>query len=91
MNSFPEFNASGIANALALSTMTPSYGNIYCHKMSHINTYECGAFEFYSGGGKLVPLNGIMGKITQRRFFSKQSLEDLNLLTNLHQLASLNL
>ena len=31
--------ASGTAaNALALSTMTPSYGNIYCHKMSHINT-----------------------------------------------------
>ena len=57
--------ASGTAaNALALSTMTPSYGNIYCHKMSHINTDECGAPEFYTGGGKLVTLNGIMGKIT---------------------------
>jgi threonine aldolase len=57
--------ASGTAaNALALSTMTPSFGNIYCHKMSHINTDECGAPEFYTGGGKLVTLNGIMGKIT---------------------------
>ena len=57
--------ASGTAaNALALSTMTPSYGNIYCHKMSHINTDECGAPEFYTGGGKLVTLNGVMGKIT---------------------------
>ena len=51
------------ANALALSTMTPSFGNIYCHKLSHINTDECGAPEFYTGGGKLVTLNGINGKI----------------------------
>ena len=57
--------ASGTAaNALALSTMTPSYGNIYCHRMAHINTDECGAPEFYTGGGKLIPLNGVMGKIT---------------------------
>jgi threonine aldolase len=52
------------ANALALSTMTPSFGNIYCHKLSHINTDECGAPEFYTGGGKLVTLQGIKGKIT---------------------------
>ena len=57
--------ASGTAaNALALSTMTPSFGNIYCHKMSHINTDECGAPEFYTGGGKLVTLQGVKGKIT---------------------------
>jgi len=57
--------ASGTAaNALALSTMTPSFGNIYCHKLSHINTDECGAPEFYTGGGKLVTLQGIQGKIT---------------------------
>ena len=57
--------ASGTAaNALALSTMTPSFGNIYCHKLSHINTDECGAPEFYTGGGKLITLNGIKGKIT---------------------------
>ena len=57
--------ASGTAaNALALATITPSYGNIYCHKLSHINTDECGAPEFYTGGGKLVTLNGINGKIT---------------------------
>ena len=57
--------ASGTAaNALALSTMTPSFGNIYCHKLSHINVDECGAPEFYTGGAKLVNLNGINGKIT---------------------------
>ena len=57
--------ASGTAaNALALATMTPSFGNIYCHKFSHINTDECGAPEFYTGGGKLVTLQGVNGKIT---------------------------
>ena len=57
--------ASGTAaNALALSTMTPSFGNIYCHKLSHINVDECGAPEFYTGGAKLVTLNGVNGKIT---------------------------
>ena len=46
--------ASGTAaNALALSSMTPVFGNIYCHKLSHINTDECGAPEFYTGGAKL--------------------------------------
>ena len=57
--------ASGTAaNALALSAMTPVFGSIYCHKHSHINTDECGAPEFYTGGAKLVPLNGINGKFT---------------------------
>ena len=56
--------ASGTAaNALALATMTPSFGNVYCHKLSHINTDECGAPEFYTGGGKLVTLEGNKGKI----------------------------
>jgi len=56
--------ASGTAaNALALATMTPSFGNVYCHKLSHINTDECGAPEFYTGGGKLVTLQGNNGKI----------------------------
>jgi len=57
--------ASGTAaNALALSAMTPVFGSIYCHKHSHINTDECGAPEFYTGGAKLVTLNGINGKFT---------------------------
>src|SRR6056300_1283355 len=57
--------ASGTAaNALALSTMTPVFGNIYCHKLALINTDECGAPEFYTGGAKLIPLTGINGKIT---------------------------
>lgn len=52
------------ANALALSALTPSYGKIYCHEMSHINTDECGAPEFFTGGAKLIPIATENGKIT---------------------------
>ena len=56
---------SGTAsNALALSTLTPCYGKIFCHEMSHINTDECGAPEFFSGGAKLIPIASDDGKIT---------------------------
>ena len=54
---------SGTAsNALALSALTPPYGKIYCHALSHINTDECGAPEFFTGGAKLIPLTGDNGK-----------------------------
>ncbi len=51
------------ANVLGLSVMTPPYGAVYCHKLSHIEADECGAPEFYSGGAKLVLLEGENGKI----------------------------
>jgi threonine aldolase len=51
------------ANALALSTMTPPYGAVYCHETAHIATDECGAPEFYTGGAKIVGLPGADGKI----------------------------
>ncbi len=51
------------ANALALSALTPSFGKIYCHEMSHINTDECAAPEFFTGGAKLIPVAGENGKI----------------------------
>ena len=50
------------ANSLALSSITPSYGNIYCHKISHINVDECGAPEFFTGGAKLITIDGDDGK-----------------------------
>jgi threonine aldolase len=60
---FPVATGSA-ANALALSVMTPPYGAIYCHAESHINSDECGAPEFYTGGAKLVTLSGSHGKIS---------------------------
>lgn len=51
------------ANALALSTLVPPWGAIYCHPGGHINADECGAVEFYTGGAKLVAIPGTAGKI----------------------------
>lgn len=51
------------ANSLALSTMTPSYGAILCHWLSHIYEDECGGPEFFTGGAKLIPLEGNGAKI----------------------------
>lgn len=51
------------ANALALATLVPSYGVIYGHEEAHIQVDECGAPEFFTGGAKLVMLEGGHGKI----------------------------
>ncbi len=51
------------ANALSLAAMTPVWGSIYCHAAAHIEEDECGAPEFYTGGAKLVGLDGDHGKI----------------------------
>ena len=46
------------ANSLALATLCPPYGAVFCHKDSHIAVDECAAPEFFSGGAKLVHLEG---------------------------------
>ena len=51
------------ANALSLAQLAPSHGAVYCHRESHIEADECGAPEFYTGGAKLVLLDGAGGKI----------------------------
>ena len=58
------------ANALALSALTPSYGKVFCHEMSHINTDECAAPEFFTGGAKLIPISSRDGKITPENLTS---------------------
>ncbi len=54
------------ANCLALSTMAPPYGAIFCHAFSHIFADECGAPELFTGGAKLIGLDGVAGKITPK-------------------------
>ena len=51
------------ANALALACFCPPWAAVYCHAMSHIEEDECGAPEFYTGGAKLVLLDGADAKI----------------------------
>jgi threonine aldolase len=52
------------ANALALSSIVPSYGAVVCHDEAHLHTDECGAPELFSGGAKLMPLSAVGGKIS---------------------------
>lgn len=52
------------ANSLALATLSPSYGAIYCHQEAHIQVDECGAPEFFTGGAKLTLLPGAHGKVS---------------------------
>ncbi len=51
------------ANALALATLVRPYGAVLCYEEAHIATDECGAPEFYMGGGKLVTLPSPDGRI----------------------------
>src|SRR6056297_3037133 len=41
------------ANALALSTLTQPWQTVFCTPLAHIQTDECNAPEFYTGGAKL--------------------------------------
>jgi threonine aldolase len=53
---FPVATGTG-ANSVALAAIANPYGAIYCHETAHINVYECGAPEFFTGA-KLVGLPG---------------------------------
>lgn len=56
--------ATGIAaNALSLAAAMPPPGAAICHAGAHVNTSESGAPEFFSGGGKLLTLDGAHGRL----------------------------
>jgi threonine aldolase len=52
------------ANALALATLVPPHGAIFCHAEAHIAVDECGAPEFFSHGAKLVTIASDDAKLT---------------------------
>jgi len=52
------------ANSLALASLCPPWGRIYCHEDAHIEQDEGGAPEFYIGGGKLTLMSGAQGRFT---------------------------
>lgn len=57
--------ASGTAaNSIALASAVPPWGSILCHREAHIECDECGAPEFFSGGAKLVLMDGDAAKVT---------------------------
>jgi len=56
--------ASGTAaNSLAVAQTCGSVGAAVCHRDAHLNTDECGAPEFFSGGAKLLALDGADAKL----------------------------
>ncbi len=59
---FLVFNGTA-ANALILSQLCRSYHGVVCHRNAHIHTDECGSPEFFTGGSKLITLEGENGKI----------------------------
>ena len=50
------------ANALALATLCPPFGAVFCHEGAHVQQDECGAPEFYSGA-KLLTVPGDQGRM----------------------------
>lgn len=57
--------ASGTAaNAISVASLTPPWGAVLCHREAHIECDECGAAEFYSGGAKLVLIDGEAARVT---------------------------
>ena len=52
------------ANCLALAALCPPYRAILCHQDAHIEVDEAGAPGFFTGGAKLVLLDGPGAKIT---------------------------
>ena len=63
VKAFLVMNGTG-ANSLALSAITPPFGGVFCHAGAHINTDECNAPELFTGGAKLITLEGEGNKIT---------------------------
>ncbi len=57
------FVATGTAaNALALATLCPPFGAVFCHEHAHVQQDECGAPEFFSGA-KLLTVAGDHGRM----------------------------
>ena len=57
------FNGTA-ANSLALAQYCRSHHSIICHEMAHVDTDECGAPEFFTGGSKVIAIPGPGGKLT---------------------------
>lgn len=54
------------ANSISIASATPPWGGVICHKEAHIAVDECGAPEFYSGGAKLVLVDGASAKVSAK-------------------------
>ena len=56
------FNGTA-ANAVVLAALCQRHHAVLCHELAHIETDECGAPEFFTGGAKLLPIAGAQAKL----------------------------
>ena len=56
------FNGTA-ANALVLAALCQRHHAILCHALSHVDTDECGAPEFFTGGSKVLPIDAPHAKL----------------------------
>jgi len=52
-----------IANSLSLAALNRPGGFVLCHREAHLIEDECGAPEFFTSGGRLVPIDGPVAKM----------------------------
>ncbi len=52
-----------VANSIALASVSPPWGTVFCHRSAHIFCDESGAPEFFGNGLRLVPVDGADGKL----------------------------
>ncbi|PRD42726.1 low specificity L-threonine aldolase [Phyllobacterium phragmitis] len=51
------------ANSLALASVNRPGGVSFCHREAHAIEDECGAPEYFTGGARLHPVDGALGRI----------------------------
>lgn len=51
------------ANALAMTALARPGGVAFCHREAHMVVDECGAPEYFSGGARLCPVDGALGRM----------------------------
>ena len=51
------------ANSLAMASVNRPGGVAFCHREAHMVEDECGAPEYFTGGARLCPVDGMLGRI----------------------------
>jgi threonine aldolase len=55
------------ANSLAYSAISRPGGVLFAHREAHVVEDEGGAGEFLSGAGRIIPVDGVVGRIDPKR------------------------
>ncbi len=65
------------ANSLILATLSDPWSAIFCQRIAHIQEDECNAPEFYSGGAKLILVDGQDAKIDPKNLTAAIEAEEI--------------